>query len=196
MEFLEQFTDPFTIFSDWYAKAQSSGLPEPGAMTLSTADKSGRPSSRVVLLKGHDDGVFKFYTNMNSRKGRELVENPYASLLFLWLPLQKQVRIEGQAHKLEESEADAYFSSRHPQSRLGAWASKQSEALPSRTQLMEKFRDAEAQYSDNPPRPAYWSGFGITPDYFEFWEEGEFRLHNRRAYTKSGENWNSWLLNP
>jgi pyridoxamine 5'-phosphate oxidase len=194
---------PFALFSDWLAQAQRAPLvTEPTAMCLATATPRGLPSARMVLLKQHDARGFAFYTNLESRKSEEIRANPHGALLFFWdfgtrgRPDQRQVRIEGVLSPTRAEEADAYYASRHPQSRIGAWASAQSRPLESRAALMARFREIEARYGENPPRPPFWSGWRLAPEAFEFWKQGDHRLHERRTFTRAGESWEEGLLNP
>jgi len=198
MEFLGDSVSPFTVFSEWFSHAHSIGLKDPNAMVLSTATGDGVPSSRIILLKHFDEKGFCFYTNFNSRKGRQLLSNPKAALLFYWEKLQRQIRIEGVVEEVSPAEADAYFASRRPESRLGAWASRQSERLDARSTLESRFNEFRTKHptDDDIPRPAHWSGFRLVPDYFEFWHEIDFRMHNRRAFIKTASNWESTLLYP
>src|SRR5690606_7399856 len=156
------------------------GLYEPNAMTLATADAQGRPSARVVLLKGVDERGFSFFTNYASRKGRDLAASPWAALCSWWGPLERQVRVEGQVEKLSEAESDAYFQTRPFGSRLSAWVSPQSQVIPNRQVLEERLAQLEAEYAgQDPPRPAYWGGYRLIPSAFEFWQGGLYRLHDR-----------------
>src|SRR6195952_2821534 len=154
-------SDPIRQFETWFAQALEAKLPEPNTMTLATVDERGHPSARIVLVKGVDERGFAFYTNYESRKGRELAANPAASLLFFWIELQRQVRIEGQIVKTSAEESDAYYASRPLGSRIGAWASAQSSVIESRTQLEAREREISAQYGDNPPRPPFWGGYRL-----------------------------------
>ncbi len=177
--------DPFERFSTWYAEAVKAIPLEPNAMVLATVGPEGRPSARVVLLKGFDARGFVFYTNLESRKGRELAAHPAASLTFYFRPLPRQVRVEGLAHPVSAEEADAYFATRPRGSQVGAWASDQSAPLPSRATLESRFAEVEAQYQGKPiPRPPHWSGFRLVPDLIEFWVGRENRLHEREVFTR------------
>ena len=186
---------PFQIFGEWFALAKNSGIKEPTAMNLATV-ANGKPSSRIVLLKNWDERGFVFYTNSNSRKGKELAGDKNAALNFYWMDLQKQIRIEGEVEEVKGKDADDYYNSRHPESRLGAWASKQSEVLNSRDELIKRAEDARKKYGDNPPRPPHWYGFRVVPRYFEFWQEGAHRLHQRDVYALENGKWLHSLLNP
>ena len=188
--------DPFRQFAQWFEAAHAAGLMEPNAMTLATADGRGRPSSRMVLLKGVDARGFTFFTNFESRKGRDLAANPRASLLFWWDKLHRQVRIEGAVEKIAAAEADDYFQSRPYGSRIGAAASPQSRVITSRADLEERFRSLEAEHPKTPPRPAHWGGYRVVPDRFEFWQGRESRLHDRLVYEPEGQGWRIERLAP
>jgi pyridoxamine 5'-phosphate oxidase len=188
--------DPFQQFARWFDDVLRAELPLPNAMTLATADAAGRPSARVVLLKGVDAGGFVFYTNYESRKARELAVNPYASLVFLWTPMERQVRIEGVVEKVSDAESDEYFDSRPLGSRLGAWASPQSQPLPSRLALAAKVAAIMLRYGTAPPRPAHWGGYRVRPDAIEFWQGRPDRLHDRLLYVKQDTGWKIERLAP
>ncbi|MES2903741.1 MAG: pyridoxamine 5'-phosphate oxidase [Pseudomonadota bacterium] len=189
--------DPFTLFEAWFAEALESEPNDPEAMALATADADGRPSVRMVLLKGHDDRGFVFYTNLDSRKGAELAANPEASLLFHWKSLRRQVRVSGPVEPVSAAEADAYFASRSRDSRLGAWASDQSRPLPDRATFETRFEQMREQYDGGDvPRPPRWSGFRIVPREIEFWCDRAHRLHERRLFTRDGKAWTEGLLYP
>jgi len=189
--------DPMVEFGLWFERARSANLVEPTAATLSTADAEGRPSGRVVLLKGVDSRGFVFYTNYESRKGIELAANPWASLLLWWDLLQRQVRIEGSVTRVSETESDSYFASRPRRSQLGAWASDQSRSLGSRGDLEERFREIERRFADRDvPRPPHWGGFLIAPETIEFWQGQSNRLHDRIRYRREGETWVIERLSP
>ncbi len=189
--------EPFNRFAEWLAKAEKSGEHEANAMNLATASPEGRPSNRMVLLKGHDVDGFVFYTNYEGRKGQELLANPFASLCFHWKGLKRQIRIEGAVETVGDEEADAYFNSRALNSRIGAWASQQSRPLDSKTKFLADVAAVTAKFAGKEiTRPPYWSGFRLVPDCIEFWEDGAFRLHNRDQYKKTVTGWTIDLLYP
>jgi pyridoxamine 5'-phosphate oxidase len=189
--------DPFSLFNQWYAEAREKEINDSNAMALATADEHGRPSVRMVLLKGHDEHGFVFYTNLEGRKAEDLIANPNAALLFHWKSLRRQIRIEGPVNRVSDAEGDAYFSTRSRDSQLGAWASDQSRALESRAMFEERYQAVRARFEGgNVPRPPHWSGFRVRPERIEFWLDREHRLHERRLFTRSGSSWNEGLLYP
>lgn len=190
--------NPFRQFDAWFTQAVEAKLPEPNTMTLATVDPRGRPSARIVLIKGVDERGFVFFTNYESRKGRELAANSYASLLFYWIELERQVRIEGAIVKTSAEESDAYYASRPLGSRIGAWASNQSQVIESRSQLETREREISLQYGEQPPRPPHWGGYRLVPDAIEFWQGRPSRLHDRLLYTRSSDSvdWHISRLSP
>ncbi len=189
--------NPLVQFNVWFEQSLKSGVEEPNAMNIATVDQNGRPSSRTVLLKGVDDSGFLFFTNYNSRKGNQLKENPYATIVFLWLELQRQVIIEGKVEKISDSESDEYYNSRPFQSRIGAWTSEQSKEVDSREELEQKFTELEETFKGkNIPRPNYWGGYRLIPDRIEFWQGRENRLHDRIVYVLENKNWKIVRLSP
>ena len=189
--------DPFALFDAWFAEAKASELNDPDAMALATVDAAGRPSARMVLLKGHGPDGFVFYTNLDSRKGRELATNPVAALLFHWKSQRRQIRIEGSISAVGEAEADAYFATRGRASRLGAWASDQSRPLADRATFEARLAEVEQRFDgQDVPRPPRWSGFRLTPRHIEFWNDREHRLHERRVFTRTGDEWSEGMLYP
>ena len=190
-------TDPFALFDEWLAEARLSEPNDPEAMAVATVNAAGRPSARMVLLKGHGPDGFVFYTNQESRKGGELAGNPNAALLFHWKSLRRQVRIEGTVTPVEAAEADAYFASRSRDSQLGAWASDQSRPLDSRATFEARYDDVRARYEGGDvPRPPHWSGYRVTPERVEFWNDRAHRLHERRLFVRDGAGWSEGLLYP
>lgn len=189
--------DPIAQFSIWFHEAVEAEPNNPNAMTLATVSADGRPSTRMVLLKDHDAQGFVFYTNFNSQKGQELLANPNASLCFHWKSLGKQVRIEGPAGRVPDSEADAYYASRPRGSRIGAWASEQSQPVASRDVLEARVADLTAKFgADNIPRPPHWSGFRVVPDRIEFWTDRPDRLHDRQVFVRTADGWSEQRLQP
>ena len=189
--------DPFALFDAWFAEARASELNDPDAMALATVDAAGRPSARMVLLKGHGPDGFVFYTNLDSRKGTELATNPVAALLFHWKSQRRQIRIEGSISAVGEAEADAYFATRGRASRLGAWASDQSRPLADRATFEARLAEVEQRFDgQDVPRPPRWSGFRLTPRHIEFWNDREHRLHERRVFTRTGDEWSEGMLYP
>ncbi len=187
---------PFTQFDKWFSEATKAELPEPNAMTLATCDASGRPSARVVLIKEYDERGMVFFTNYQSHKGQDLAGNNRAALLFFWPELERQIRIEGCVETVSAADSDAYYKSRPVLSRIGAWASPQSEVLASRTALEARFAAFSAEHGENPPRPAHWGGYRVVPSLFEFWQGRRSRLHDRICYRLSGGTWKLERLAP
>ena len=197
MDAADLLPDPLAQFARWLEDARAGGLELPEAMTLATADGDGRPSARTVLLKGVDADGFRFFTNTESRKARELAENPEAALVFHWpLEPRRQVTVTGTVEPLTREEAEAYFRSRPLGSRLGAWASRQSSVVPDRETLERSFADAEALYGDDPPLPPWWGGYLLRPGRLEFWQNRPNRLHDRFRYTREGGAWRLERLAP
>lgn len=191
--------DPYALFGRWYDEARGAEPNDSNAMALATATPDGRPSVRMVLLKGHgpDLGGFVFYTNGHSRKGREIAANPQASLLFHWKSLRRQIRIEGRLSPVSAEMADAYFNSRARDSQLGAVASNQSAPLDSRATFLSRYEEVQARFEGRDvERPPHWGGFLLKPDAFEFWHDRPYRLHERRRFERAGGDWASTLLYP
>lgn len=190
-------TDPLHRFTAWLAEASAVEPNDPNAMTLATATPEGRPSARMVLLKGVDDRGFVFYTNRESRKGGELAENPHAALLFHWKSLRRQVRVEGPVEEVSAAESDSYFASRPRLSRLGAWASDQSRPLSSRAVLVGRVAELELRYKFGEiPRPPHWGGYRLVPEAFEFWQDMPYRLHDRSRLVRAPGGWDESRLFP
>jgi pyridoxamine 5'-phosphate oxidase len=187
---------PIAQFERWLNEAIAAKLPEPNAMTLATVGPGGRPSTRVVLIKGVDERGIVWYTNYQSRKGRELGAHPQAALQFHWVELERVVRIEGLVSKVDDAESDAYFASRPLDSRIGAWASPQSEVITSRAVLVTQAAKVAARHGLHPPRPPHWGGFRLAPDYFEFWQGRKSRLHDRLRYRLIDGHWTIDRLAP
>ena len=197
--FTPQTNDPMQQFDIWFKDAEAHELNDPNAMTVATADANGQPSARILLLKGQDAKGFVFYTNMNSRKGGELQVNPFVSLCFHWKSLRRQVRIEGPIEQVSDDEADSYFNSRARGSRIGAWASQQSQPLADRETLMNAVAELEEKFAGAPiPRPPHWTGQRLRPLQIEFWEDGEFRLHDRFVFQRPtvDDAWSMQRLSP
>jgi len=190
--------DPYKTFGSWLEEAKSAEINDPNAMNLATANAQGRPSNRMVLLNGLDERGFVFFTNAESRKGRDLSENPFAALCFHWKTLRRQVRIEGRVEGVSEAEADAYYNSRPRISRVGSWASQQSRPLPAFSDLEDAVKKYDAQFEgrEDIPRPPYWRGFRVIPDRIEFWMDGEFRLHRRHVFERKGDGWTTFMIYP
>ena len=191
--------DPFALFNDWLAESEESELADPEAMAVATVDATGMPNVRMVLLKGADERGFVFYTNCESAKGLELAANPKAALLFYWKSLGRQIRIRGPVEPTTDAEADAYFATRHPLSRIGAWASQQSRPLESRAALEASVARYKQEFAAGDiPRPSYWHGYRVQPVEIEFWKHGDFRLHDRIVFRREAPEgpWTKMRLNP
>lgn len=192
-------TDPFSQFDAWYVEARQSEINDSNAMAVASVDAEGRPSVRMVLLKGYGPDGFIFYTNFEGRKAQHLLANPHAALLFHWKSLRRQIKIEGTVELVDATAADAYFASRSRDSQLGAWASDQSRPLASRDVFMKRYEEVRARYEgQDVPRPPHWGGFRLVPERIEFWQDREHRLHERHVFTRSspGEPWTEGLLYP
>ncbi|NYF78960.1 pyridoxamine 5'-phosphate oxidase [Granulicella arctica] len=192
----EDVAEPIALFRRWLDDAAQTEPNDANAMSLATATASGRPSVRMVLMKRLDERGFAFYTNVESQKGRELLENPHAALCFHWKSRRRQVRVEGAVGELSAEDADAYFHSRSRKSQIGALASQQSRLLASREELEQRAMECEERYPGEIPRPSYWRGFVLAPERIEFWEDGAYRLHNRIVFVRSGDAWVKTRLFP
>lgn len=194
---MADYNEPFELFGNWFEQAKDKEPNDPSAMCLATSTPDGRPSSRMVLLKGFDEAGFVFYTNLESRKGRELEDNQHVALNFHWKSLRKQIRIEGIAKPVSAAEADAYFNSRPLGSRIGAWASEQSRPMEGMFVLERRVAEFTAKFGvGEVPRPPHWSGYRVVPQMIEFWSDGKFRLHERIVYHLDGESWRTEKLFP
>lgn len=190
-------SDPFALFDEWFAEARAREPNDAEAMALATADATGRPSVRMVLLKGHGPDGFVFYTNEHSTKGSQLAANPRAALLMHWKSLRRQVRIEGSVERVPDEKADAYFASRARDSQLGAWASDQSRPLDRRETFEKRFEEVRRRFEgQNVPRPPHWGGYRVVPGRIEFWTDRPHRLHERRLFVLEGDEWSEGLLYP
>jgi len=188
---------PFALFDDWYAAARASELNDSNVMALATVSANGQPAARMVLLKGHGPEGFVFYTNRESRKADDLAATPRAALLFHWKSLRRQVRIEGAVSAVADAMADAYFATRSRDSQLGAWASDQSRPLDARETFEARFAAMQARFEGGDvPRPPHWSGYLVAPERIEFWQDREYRLHERRLFVRAGNGWTEGLLYP
>jgi pyridoxamine 5'-phosphate oxidase len=189
--------DPFALFERWFAEARESEPNDPDAMAFATADAEGRPSVRMVLLRRHGPDGFGFFTNLDSRKGGELADNPRGALAIHWKSLRRQVRAEGPVVQVTDEEADDYFAGRSRESRIGSWASDQSRPLETRELFEQRYRSAIAEFEGKDvPRPPRWSGFRLIPDRIEFWSDRPHRLHERRLFARDGDDWSEGLLYP
>jgi pyridoxamine 5'-phosphate oxidase len=191
-------TDPFALFAEWMALAQASEINDPDAMALATSTPDGRPSVRIVLMRRYGPEGFGFFTNLQSRKGQEIAANPQAALAIHWKSIRKQVRAEGRLVQVSDEDADDYFASRSRHSRIGAWASDQSRPLDARETFVARIEEQRTRFGEGEVhRPPHWSGFRLVPDVIEFWEDGEFRLHHRRLFTRQADGgWSEGLLYP
>lgn len=188
---------PFRLFESWFEDAKQAEPSDPNAMTVATVGPNGRPAARTLLLKEWDKQGFVFYGNLGSRKAHDMAANPYVALLFHWKSLQRQIRIEGKVAPVPDAQADVYFATRPRASQLGAWASLQSSPLASREAFETRLRDVDARFAGQPvPRPTFWSGWRLAPDYFEFWQGVDFRLHDRKIFKLTSQTWEAGLLYP
>ena len=194
----EDLNNPIDLFKNWFKKAEETEINDPNAVALGTANKKNQPSVRMVLLKGLSDRGFVFYTNFNSKKGRDLKSNQQASMCFHWKSLRRQIRVVGKVEQVTEKEADDYFNSRPYKNRVGAWASSQSETLESRDIFLDKIKEFEKKYPDHNkvPRPPHWSGWRVLPKEVEFWLDGEGRIHERLNYINNNDGWKKEILYP
>ncbi len=189
--------DPIALFAEWYGEAMTCGVKNPTSVALATCDDNNRPSARMVLLKGFDEHGFVFYTNLESRKGRDMLANPHAAMCFYWPPLDRQVRVEGPVEPVSDDEADAYFVTRPREARIGAWASPQSRPLETRFALEKQVAKFALKFAAGKvPRPRFWSGFRISPERIEFWRHGVFRLHDRVEFRRTPDGWARQRLFP
>ncbi|MBU3599505.1 pyridoxamine 5'-phosphate oxidase [Polynucleobacter sp. 30F-ANTBAC] len=188
--------NPIDQFKIWFDQAQHAELPEPNAMTVASVDANGKPSARTVLIKEVTSAGFVFFTNYESRKGQALISNPHAALLFFWPELERQIRVEGSVEKLSDQESDDYFHSRPLDSRIGAWASPQSQVISGRTQLVKNAAEYALKFALNPPRPPHWGGFRVKPEVLEFWQGRPSRLHDRIQYVLQNGQWKIQRLAP
>ncbi len=196
-KFINSNKKPIELFEEWFDEAKKSEFNDPNAMNLATISSDGKPNSRIVLLKSYDDNGFVFYTNSKSKKGKAIKNNSSVALNFHWKSLQRQIRVEGDVSQISNSEADKYYNSRPHGSKIGAWASLQSEELDDRSTLIKRVEEFKKKFSNNDvPRPSYWNGYLVKPNLIEFWQEMSFRLHDRVEFKKEKENWVSRKLYP
>ena len=194
---MDGMTNPFEIFESWYTEARKTELNDSNAMTIATADAAGQPAARMVLLKGYSADGFIFYTNQESRKAADIAANPKAAILFHWKSKRQQIRIEGSLSTVPDETADAYFATRGRDSQLGTWASDQSRPLENRATFEARFEQVKARFDGKDvPRPPYWSGYILTPVRFEFWQDREHRLHERRTFSRDANDWTEGMLYP
>jgi pyridoxamine 5'-phosphate oxidase len=197
MSSIPRHDNPFTLFAEWFAEAHETEPKYPDAVSLATVGEDGMPSVRTVLIKEWDERGFVFYTNLNSHKGRDLRATRRAALCFYWKSRDRQIRIRGPIEIVSDAQADNYFNTRPLLSRLGAWASHQSEEITGREQLMARLEEVKRRFADSqPPRPPHWTGVRVIPNEIEFWKEGDYRLHDRLVYTRAGEGWTTRILSP